>query len=138
MNPSTVGEKGEANLLFEYSFFRVLFQNVKCQSSLNINCVNFVNLLLTIGCCKYRITARGENQAVFMKNSRFFFAFSWLQTNTLLKAAKFKIVRLKRTAVEKVNFFQSIQNNNNEGKNAFDSAIHRKISYEPVFRQQLK
>ena len=99
MNPSTVGEKGEANHLFEYSFFRVLFQNVKCQSSLNINCVNFVNLLLTIGCCKYRITARGENQAVFMKNSRFFFAFSWLQTNALLKAAKFKIVRLKRTAV---------------------------------------
>ena len=99
MNPSTVGEKGEANLLFDYSFFRVLFQNVKCQSSLNINCVNFVNLLLTIGCCKYRITARGENQAVFMKNSRVFFAFSWLQTNALLKAAKFKTVRLKRTAV---------------------------------------
>ena len=99
MNPSTVGEKGEANILFDYSFFRVLFRNVKCQSSLNINCVNFVNLLLTIGCCKYRITARGENQAVFMKNSRVFFAFSWLQTNTLLKAAKFKIVRLKRTAI---------------------------------------
>ena len=75
MNPSTVGEKGEANLLFEYSFFRVLFQNVKCQRSLNIDCVNFVNLLLTIGCCKYRITARGENQAVFMKNSRIFCIF---------------------------------------------------------------
>ena len=101
MNPSTVGEKGEANLLSENSFFRLLFQNVKCQRSLNINCVNFVNLFLTIGCCKYRITARGENQAVHlvMKNFRFFFAFSWLQTNALLKAAKFKIVRLKRTAV---------------------------------------
>ena len=81
MNPPTVGEKVEANLLFEYSFFRVLFQNFKCQSSFNINCVNFVNLLLIIGCSKYRITARGENQAVFMKNSRVFFRFSWLQTN---------------------------------------------------------
>ena len=81
MNPATVGEKGEANHPFNYSFFRVLFQNVKCLSSLNINCVNFVNMLLTIGCSKYRITARGKNQAVFMKNSRVFFAFSWLQTN---------------------------------------------------------
>ena len=75
MNPSTVGEKGEANLLFEYSIFGVLFQNVECQSFLNINCVNFVNLLLTIVCCKYRITARGENQAVFMTNSRVFCIF---------------------------------------------------------------
>ena len=116
MNPSTVGEKGEANLLFEYSFFRVLFQNVKCQSSLNIKCVNFVNLLLTIGCCKYRITARGENQAVFMKNSRVFCIFLAADEHST-KSSKFKIVRLKRTAVEKVNFFQSIQNNkNNEGK----------------------
>ena len=81
MNPPTVGEKGEANLLFEYSFFRVLFQNVKCQSSLNINCANFVNLLLVIGCSKYRITARGENQAVFHEKFPRFFRFSWLQTN---------------------------------------------------------
>ena len=95
MNPPTVGEKGEANLLFEYSFFRVLFQNVKCQSSLNINCVNFVNSLLIIGCSKYRITARGENQAVFMKNSRVFFGLpGYRRMRALLKAAKFKIVRL--------------------------------------------
>ena len=94
MNPPTVGEKGEANLLFEYSFFRVLFQNVKCQSSLNINCVNFVNLLLIIGCSKYRITARGENQAVVMKNFRVFSVFLAVDECALLKAAKFKIVRL--------------------------------------------
>ena len=85
MNPPTVGEKGEANLLFEYSFFRVLFQNVKCQSSLNINCVN---LLLIIGCSKYRITARGENQAVFMKNSRVFFGLPGYRRMCATKSSK--------------------------------------------------
>ena len=77
MNPLTVREEGEANLDFEYSFFRVLFESVNCQSSLNINCENFWNLLLTIGCPKYRITAWGENQPVFMKNYRVFL----MQTN---------------------------------------------------------
>ena len=88
MNPPTVGEKGEANLLFEYSFFRVLFQNVKCQSSLNINCVNFVNLLLIIGCSKYRITERGENQAVFMKNPRVFFGLPGYRRMCATKSSK--------------------------------------------------
>ena len=83
-----LGEKGEAHLLFKYSFFRMLFQNVKCQSSLTINSVNFVNLLLTIVCSKYRITAWGENQAVFMKSSRVFLDFLGCRRMYATKSSK--------------------------------------------------
>ena len=71
MNPPTAGEKKRQTSSLNIAFFACF----KCQSSLNINCVNFVNLLLTIGCSKYRITAGGENQVVFMKNSRVFLHF---------------------------------------------------------------